>query len=59
MKHTSLLWIHLVITQDIFSCQETSKNRGVDCIVEMLSNVNLQKDLDIVSVNGTIVVSSI
>ncbi|XP_071821161.1 quinone oxidoreductase-like isoform X2 [Apostichopus japonicus] len=35
---------------------ETSKDKGVDCIVEMLSNVNLQKDLDMVSVNGTIVV---
>src|SRR5205085_2911544 len=35
---------------------ELTSGRGVDLILEMLANVNLQKDLDVIAMGGRIVV---
>lgn len=37
--------------------QEATEGRGVDVIVEMLSNVNLSKDLQMLAYRGRVVVS--
>lgn len=37
--------------------QEATEGRGVDVIVEMLSNVNLSKDLEMLAVGGRVMVS--
>lgn len=37
--------------------QEATEGRGVDVIVEMLSNVNLSKDLQMMAYGGRVVVS--
>ncbi len=34
--------------------QEATENKGVDVILEMLSNVNLEKDLGLLSQNGIV-----
>ncbi|MFK4951978.1 NADPH:quinone reductase [Lactococcus garvieae] len=36
--------------------QDVTKNHGLDVIVEMLANVNLQKDLEVIGNNGRIVI---
>lgn len=36
--------------------KNTSKGEGMDCIIEMLSNVNLARDLDLIANKGTILV---
>lgn len=35
---------------------EVTNDCGVDCIVEMLANVNMQRDLDLLAVNGSLVI---
>ena len=37
--------------------QEATANRGIDVIVEMLSNVNLSKDLQVLAHGGRVTVS--
>lgn len=41
----------------VFVAQEHTSGRGVDVIVEMLSNVNLCKDLQMLALGGRVVVS--
>lgn len=38
--------------------QEATDDRGIDVIVEMLSNVNLSKDLQMLAYGGRVTVSS-
>ena len=40
-----------------FSYQAATDGKGVDVIVEMLANVNLQKDLEMLAQGGTVAVS--
>ena len=37
--------------------QEATGGRGVDVVIEMLANVNLQKDLELLAPGGTVAVS--
>lgn len=51
---------HHVLAHDDFGRRDPvlalTENRGVDVIIEMLANVNLQKDLDVLAPHGRIVV---
>lgn len=38
--------------------QEATGGRGVDVVVEMLSNINLSKDLQMLAYGGRVMVSS-
>ena len=40
-----------------FATQEATNGKGPDVIIEMLANVNLEKDLQLVNKDGIIVVS--
>ena len=46
-------FIHFIF----LSSQTATEGDGIDVIIEMLANVNLQKDLELLSIGGTIAVS--
>ena len=39
------------------SLQASTNDKGVDIILEMLANVNLEADLEMAAVNGKVIVS--
>ena len=56
LTRASYGWQHLYIFIFLFS-QTATEGDGIDVIIEMLANVNLQKDLELLSIGGTIAVS--
>ena len=50
-------WQYLYMLLYLFSSQTATEGDGIDVIIEMLANVNLQKDLELLSIGGTVAVS--
>ena len=47
----------LILSPTWFCLQEATEGRGVDVVVEMLANVNLQSDMEMLATGGTVAVS--
>lgn len=46
-----------MVKLNFFNSQKATGGKGVDVILEMLADVNLDKDLDILAFRGRVVVS--
>ena len=57
--HTVVAHIFLIQHSSIVFKQEVTGGKGPDCILEMLANVNLPKDLEMIAFKGRVAVRTI